>query len=384
MNSFPIVNRHSLIFLAMFEVAAGCGGNFDVGDNAVAERAVYSGPQPQSALAEITSEGGSEETNLVADNAPFALVQKEGFGWAITSDGTRVFWAADGDTHSVVKGCDPMDCASTIRTYAVEDRYVDSMLAAAGSIYWDGKGSLRSCAISGCDGSPLTLARVSSPAALRADETHLYWMGGAAPGMVVRCALGGCGESPELVAFPNEPQDFAVDDTSVYVTTAPATQADGQRVGQLLRFAKPGTGSGEPTVLADNQVAAGPVAVGPNDVYWIAEKALFTCPKTGCADAPRKIADLEFSGLNLVLDGDTAYFWTTVDFAFVRELVRCPVLGQGGGPQPLSTGDFSLAVNVTDQTLGLAITATHLCWLSPSPSQSSAARYDNKVVCRRK
>jgi hypothetical protein len=103
----------------------------------------------------------------------------------------------------------------------------------ANRVYWveygdlqGGNGVVRSCAVSGCGGQPLTYATGQmEPKGVATDESFVYWTttaappadGGAAPaGGIWKCPVSGCKGAPTLVAPATKPSDLFTDGVFLY------------------------------------------------------------------------------------------------------------------------------------------------------------------------
>jgi hypothetical protein len=89
----------------------------------------------------------------------------------------------------------------------------------ATNVYWTntGNGTIQSCAITGCNDKPTTLAtQQNNPVDIATDGAFVYWVEQGA-GTVRKCAVTGCSNSPATLASNlSNPVAIEVDSTSVY------------------------------------------------------------------------------------------------------------------------------------------------------------------------
>jgi hypothetical protein len=242
--------------------------------------------------------------------------------------------ATDSDCGSSYVCCDGA-CAS-ICTLVDGQWNVQAMAVDSTSVYWttisttaNCTGSVLKCGITGCGGTPTSLATSTqgAPSGVAVDSTSVYWVTQPTPGppcpplTVAKCATGGCGNAPTvLVSGQGGSNDIALDQTSVY-------WPDGNN-GSISKCAIGGCG-GTPTVIASGQTGAWGIAVDATSVYWTiygypSTGSLLSCPLAGCTGAPTTLATALLQPMYVRSDSTFAY-WTNYDLNNGGSIMRCAV-----------------------------------------------------------
>ncbi len=187
------------------------------------------------------------------------LASGQGSSFALTVDGTRVFWVTPGTVRTVLKsGGGYIQIANNQGTPA-------GLLAALGYAFWTNvtDGTVSGREYGAADAGILVLASNQTyPSGLTGDLGNLYWanhmggMGGLTPSIMSMPRSGAT--EPEVLADGQAgPLGVAQRGTYVYWTN--------NTDGTIMRVLKTG---GTPEQLASGQQAPGGIAVDSTAVYW--------------------------------------------------------------------------------------------------------------------
>jgi hypothetical protein len=238
---------------------------------------VNSGDGLATSVATCAKESCTATLTVLADEAPNHL---EG---AIATDGHDVFWTR----HDAIASCPNAGCAGAARRFAPAAVAFGGVLVDGANVYFtealdvahpdlsQHHGAIRVCARAGCADTPTIFARdLVDPRAIAADETTIYWVGGASDGIgatesaVQSCPKSGCA-SPTTIAPEAASGSIAVDRDYVYWTN----KGDNAR---LLRCPKTGCGQSGPTVVAADQPFMWGVVVDDSGIYWLSASGFGT------------------------------------------------------------------------------------------------------------
>ena len=165
------------------------------------------------------------------NNAPATLVTYDNFASGFAQTDTQLIWSEQ-DNITSIETCAKNNCAAT-KTALASNRVGALEVATDGqTVYWvelgasDGNGaftngSIRSCALSGCNDDPTALVTYASwngATAIAADSSGVYWcetIGSSTH--IVGCASGGCAGSPKVYSIvAGAAYGIALTSTSLY------------------------------------------------------------------------------------------------------------------------------------------------------------------------
>lgn len=227
---------------------------------------------------------------------PCLVAVDQGTPWELVSDGAMLYWAS-GDAsmpNGMVRRCattafcdDPPIVADGQRNPTMVTKNSDIVFW--GSTGVDGYGTdgdIHFCLISEqCDAAYLLLGG-TSPTALAADDTHVYWSTtGNGTGDVWRCEIWSC--VPELLSGDTGMPFHMVQSESALVWSAYLPG-----VGTQLWACDPEQCLPRGIVPEDLLPHVdGPVAVQDGEVFFSVDDALMKCPLGGCEAEPVALTD---------------------------------------------------------------------------------------------
>ncbi len=142
-------------------------------------------------------------------SGPITLASGQNQDNAIATDGHRVYWPIEAFAGAVL-ACDVGGCGGTPSTLASPQEYAQGIATDGLNVYWlDYSPGLQACAVGGCANHPSTLAAISPPPAtfaIATDGTNVYFTAGA---NVMSCPVTGCSGSPMTIASPTSTQSIA-------------------------------------------------------------------------------------------------------------------------------------------------------------------------------
>jgi hypothetical protein len=161
----------------------------------------------------------SLDPSIIETPTQLAMGQSNPLGVAL--DATNVYWANSGTgTNGQIMKCAIGGCGMAPTVVASGLVFPNEVAVSGASLYWTNSGtssatgglvldgSVMTCPVSGCVGSPTILAsNQANPEGIAVDSTGVYWtnFGSAANanlgsgGQVMKCAIAGCGNSPTVV-----------------------------------------------------------------------------------------------------------------------------------------------------------------------------------------
>lgn len=137
----------------------------------------------------------------------------------MTVDSINVYWGTriQNQNHGPLMRCAIEGCAGNPTT-VVASADPNAMHADGTSIYWtDTSGQVLKCAP---DGSALTVlaSAQNSPASIAVNAANVYWAN-VGDGTIVTCAIGGCNGSPTVLGSGTSLSQVAIDGAHIYWTT---------------------------------------------------------------------------------------------------------------------------------------------------------------------
>ena len=209
------------------------------------------------------------------------------------------------------------------------------------NVYWTSRGAVMSVAIGG--GAPTTLAaEQQAPAGIVLDSTTVYWI---ASGVVSEPKIGGPAATLLSLGGLCNPPDtalggIAVDDTNVYWTQSPH---DNHNSCPGLVMSMPKDGGTTAAIVSGNFISVDEVVVDSTTVYFEANGALMSAPKSGTGSAVMLAPN---AGGSLVAD-DANLYWT--------DGVQILAMPKGGGTP-------TVLVANQDAVQRIAVDATKVYW----------------------
>ena len=187
----------------------------------------------------------------------------------LVSDGTSLFWTAVDGTQ-VMKDAIAGGTATTL--YSGHSEPYGIAVDAKDVYFTTFEGPVMKCAIGGCNNAPTTLVSGPLGATLLAmDATSVYWIvnNDESNAQIMKCAKTGCATPTVLATGRDDPLAIATDGTDVYwielgQTVPPAYDPV---PSSIFRCATTGCG-GSPTLMIDQQLGEGTLAVDATHVYW--------------------------------------------------------------------------------------------------------------------
>jgi hypothetical protein len=178
--------------------------------------------------------------------------------FSIAIDNNDIYWADDNG--GTVKKCAIGGCNNSATTLASSLTEPRALHIDATNIYWttlDTSGAVLKCAKSGCNGTPTTLASAQNFAmSLQIDGTNVYWGNYLGAG-VMKCSLGGCNGMPAALETGSKPWAIAIDSKDVYWSDLLGDK--------ILRCSINGCNQPETAVLYKTP---GALAVDAKAIYW--------------------------------------------------------------------------------------------------------------------
>jgi hypothetical protein len=188
-----------------------------------------------------------------------------------------------------------------------------------------GNGTVNTCALSGCDGGPGTLAGGQpNPEGILVFGGAVYWanVGSATNGPTIgRCQLGATPSCGTWLTFTAEaPVKLATDGARLYWTTT----------ANNLGSCALGATCGGPTKVATASSYPSSLTVDSKFLYFttqgsaqanFTDGAVWSCPTSGCGASPTQIVGAQWMPYAIAVDG-TSVYWGNLG---ARTVARCPL-----------------------------------------------------------
>jgi hypothetical protein len=291
---------------------------------------------------------------------PFTIAKSQKGPQAVLTDADHVYWTS---LTGAIYRC-PLDgCLNGPAADFVTGQSTPLGLARdETSLYWQTSpsdltardGTVRSCPLAGCTGSPMTVASgLPRGMCLTLADGLLHWSVGNDSGdssaSIVTCAAKGCLNGPTLLATGKEPLGIAVHAGTVY-------WAD--RSGRSI-LACNASGCGEtPMVLATGQASPVRVAADDTKVYWTNQEngSVMACLLPNCAGGPFTFATAQKLPTGIAVDTSGVYWTNFGDSDTGGTIMTCPLTGCGAAPRQLAGGQR--------HPIALALTASRVYWVN--------------------
>lgn len=295
---------------------------------------------------------------------PMVLATGQDGPRALFVSGSTVYWT-NHSSSGTVASCPVTGCTGSPQTYATGLALASGITVSSSSIFFGCFGSsapdggtadvgagLFSCSTAGCAMNPSPMT--DNPGAIvgvASDGANVFW-NDAAYGQVLSCAVGGCGGTPTVVAQNiNTPwYGIATDATNVYFA--------GRGDGTVYSCPKAGCGSNPPTTIVSGLTGPYALAVDSDTVYVTTydpnnmntPAPVVSCPLTGCA-SPTTVAANQATPSGIATDGNGVY-WANEASATpnTSTVVYCPKSGCPQGPTILASslqGAFFVALDAS-------------------------------------
>lgn len=284
-------------------------------------------------VADRDAEGGKPVVPI-AVNEPGA--------WAIALDGTNVYWTINMSTGGSVKKCAIAGCNNNPTILASGQSGPNAIAVNGDDVFWTNSTGLQAimkCSISGCNDNPTPLAVNQVASGIAVDATNVYW----AAGDVRMCAVAGCNSNPTTIAMNQNAIRVAIDSTSIY-WLSDATPVKCPLAGC----------AGQPTPLSTAGGCVGfGIALDMTNVYWTTRgcDGIRACAKSGCGAGPIDLAMNQYSADGIAAD-TTGVYWATNNGAIVGCSASC------------NNMPFTLASS--ESPLFVAVDATNVYWTDRS------------------
>jgi hypothetical protein len=239
-------------------------------------------------------------------------------------DEQRVYWfgshlqPTDGYVW-FLRSCQKRNCAATIVTYdAPLYRARDVFSVSGGEVYWyrsnpnETPGELVACPITGCSGSPRTVASEISFYAATFDADRFYFFSQTS---LYSLSLSQAGPAQEIAWLPFQLQAIVIHDAYAYGLAAKWSSIDGpaRNTSSLVRTRTDGLSSVETVakdVLLSDSHAFG-VSADTTSIYWtnnLLSGSVNRCPLVGCSDVPDVVIRPLRAPQKLQIDGSELYY----------------------------------------------------------------------------
>jgi hypothetical protein len=248
----------------------------------------------------VYDNGSVMRVDVCGEHPSELVATTQNAAWFIAASGTSVFWTErDGEVAESIDG-------GARSVYAPNQEAPYAIVIANGRVYWSSlgnaiEGSIQSCPMTGCDGSPTVYTATQGGSGIAVDDTNVYWTQPGPTGRVLMCPITGCAAPVVLTPALGDPGSITVsggmlywmdtiertilscviaDCASTVMTLTTTTHVlDNSRLttdGVSLYWTnvdegtvtKMSTTGGATTLLATNLWAPGDVVVDATSVYW--------------------------------------------------------------------------------------------------------------------
>lgn len=201
------------------------------------------------------------------------------------------------------------------------------------------EGQVMTCAKSGCANAPTILAsdrisRFGSIDAFLTDGTNIYWNDDTKTALrdtndkpcFFACSVAGCSNNPTTL-LKGSVDAMGLGSGQLFWTTGSTPVLNACRLpecSQPFEFA---------SSQAPNATAFGTVTADDQDVYWVADGTILTCPTGGCGEGPTMVKSAEERyPLHLAIRDDTLCFNRPAPLSNTGEILCCPRTGCADSP----------------------------------------------------
>ena len=382
------------VLLSASVLAFGCGvsvhGGGDTSPKQTAHPTMTSSGQGGAGGANSTTtgtssgQGGQGGQGGTASGPCFiTLASGEQLPSGLAVDGTAAYWTNASSpnvmgggnlSNGSVRKCAVGGCNLQPTTLASGQAAPGSIAVDATRVYWGNlgingfgtDGSLQACALGGCGAMPAQLEQGAGPESLAVDATRVYWtVSGNGVGSLWSCAVAGCSPTQMAVVqgFPNN--------VAVNATTLAWTSYQGSFGGSVWTCTP---GACTPTMLLSSPNAPVGFAMDAQNVYFTAGDAVMKCALGGCNGQPTTLAAGLGAPSSIVTDGVNVYFAVT-PMGPGAAVMRCSVNGCNGQPTTVASGPGLVTPSA------LAVDATAVYWTDLNAGTVMKAPFDAPASC---
>jgi Stigma-specific protein, Stig1 len=262
----------------------------------------------------FTNADGAVRSVPLAGGATSTLVTGQASPEGIAVDATNAYFANNGD--GTIKSVPVQGGSATLLAQNQPNPF--ALQVGGANVYWTtlasgaGNGTLESCAKTGCNLTPATLATgLQYSFGLRVDASNVYWSTLNGGGEVHYVPTGG-GVDTAVASQLSYPYDIALSGNTIVVVTYGGP-------GRVLMVPTPGdAGPGTATLLVGAQYFAKNVWADGTNAYWTLDNptssggTVFECALSGCNNAPLLLA-YGFQPCEAIVSDATYVYWLSND-----------------------------------------------------------------------